>query len=500
VNITIINQTGRDATRAFARFFAGTVFLIVLVSSLTAQTFPMAALDEETEKTAGLLRAFIQLSAGHSVEAGEADSTLSRYWTENILGHLTGKPGVTVMERGADFRLRVTVIELGKVVRIYTKLWNRDNSAAAVWTSDIDRTPLIESLIDTAGTGNVRQDMYESDSEDHPVVLEMGEPLSRTLHEKDTDWFSLTPHESGYIFVETRGAVDTVMELYENGELLVENDDGGGGNNARAGFVAVAGKTYTVKVYGYSEDDRGNYSIIANFAEIPDKHMEPNDSAEEAWQLSFEDEENEVTAFFLSKDDEDWYRVVIPKGGYFYLFTESEADTCLELFNGKKKKIAENDDFREGDLNARISLFLEEGVYYIKATAYESGPYTLSYGLHEVNKIDVWEDDDSKEKAKPIAVGEKQIHSFTTENDQDWVSFTVTQRGNYVIRAEGNENPELDTYISLYGEEELIDEDDDSGGNFAAQLKKRLLPGQYYIRVHVLEYPWGSYTLTVTQE
>ena len=494
--INTVNQIKRNA---LVRFFAAGVFLFGFAQVLAAQTFLMTELDRETEKTAGLLQAFIQLSDGHSVEAGETDLRLGRYWTENILGHLAGKPGVTVMERGADFRLGVTVMELGETVRMYTKLLrNRDGSVAAVWMPDLARTLLIDSLLDTE-TGYVRRDMYETDSRDHPVVLKPGSPLSRTLHENDEDWFSLDLSEGGgYIVVETLGRVDTVMELYGNGEPLMENDDGGGGGNARIGFFAAAGKTYTVKVYGYSQDDTGTYSIHADFAEIPDKHMEPNDSAETAWRLS--PKNSEVTAFFLSEDDEDWYRIEIPPGGgYFYLVMESETDTYLELFDGQKKKIAENDDWGE-DLNARISLVLEAGLYYIKAGAYGSGRYTLSYGLREVNKADAWEDDDAKERAKPIAVGEKQVRTFTTENDQDWVSLSVTQRGTYVIRAEGNENPELDTYISLYDEEELVDEDDDSGENFAAQLKKRLSPGQYYIRVHVLEYPSGSYSLTVTRE
>lgn len=481
---------------------------------LAAQNGPRspADLDKETEQTAALVYGFLRGASGPSIAAGNAPSPLGRYWLENILSLIAGKPGVSVVEdQGADYRLGVSVVELGQTVRIYTKVLRmRDTAIEAVWTADMERTPFLENLLAFEDGPRkdgpwIGSDIYESDSRGHPVPLETGRELSRTLHTDDNDWFSFTPSQSGYAVVETTGSVDTKIKVYADGELLVQNDDGGDDSNARAGFMAAAGTNYTIEVSGYSGDDTGNYAVRAYFSEIPDKHLEPNDSMETARGLPLNDPSGffntTVHAFIATDDDEDWYKIDIPPGGgYFSVRTESDADTYLELFDGRGEKLTENDDTENG-VNAKIALVLDAGVYYIKVRAYESGAYALSCALHKVNTADAWEPDDTRETAKTITVNETQIRTFTTEDDVDWASFTVDLRGYYVIRARGRENPELDTYISLYAAGgELIGEDDDSGENFDAVLGRKLAPGQYCIRVHVLEYPSGSYSLSVTRE
>lgn len=494
------------------------VFMFAPALFLAAQDGPRspAGLDRETEKTAALVYAFLGGVSGGSITAGDAGSPLGRYWVEHILTLITGKPGVSVVERdGADYRLGVSIVELGNTVRMYTKVLRiRDAGIAAVWTADMVKTPFLESLLAFEDASRVRPDFYEDDSREKPVLLEAGRELSRTLHKDDTDWFIFTPLKSGYAVVETSGSVDTEIVVYSGKGLLVQNDDGGDAANARAGFIAAAGTPYTILVRGYSGNDTGAYTVRADFSEIPGKNLEPNDTIETALYLALNNDStdstasidsgesiNTVNAFIATIDDEDWYKIEIPPGGgYFSVRTESETDTYLELFDGRGKKLAGNDDWGNG-INAKIALVLDAGVYYVKVRAYESGAYTLSYSLHEVNRADAWEPDDTRETAKTIAINEVQIRTFTTEDDVDWARFTVDTGGFYIIRAQGRENPELDTYISLYDANgELLGEDDDSGKDFDAMIGRKLAPGQYYIRVEVLEYPAGSYSLSVTRE
>jgi hypothetical protein len=224
--------------------------------------------------------------------------------------------------------------------------------------------------------------------------------------------------------------------------------------------------------------------------------MEPNDSMDAAFSISTD---TPVQAFIVTEDEQDWYRLVL-SGGYFTVHTGGNIDTHLELYDANGRKLAEDDD-SSYDTNAKISLLLEAGTYYVKAGAYETGEYTLYCMEKEPNQIDAYESDNRQEDAKTISIGEEQIRSFTTEDDVDWVRFTVDLQGYYRIRAWGAENNDLDTYLRLYDSTgSLIDENDDVDETYASLITRRLSPGLYYIRVHVLEYPSGSYKLALTQD
>jgi hypothetical protein len=472
------------------------------------QTAPLsiADMDREAEKIAVSIGEFIRSGStrtGSIRNERTGASVLDRYWTETIFARLsaagTDNRGITIFEgpsAGSGYILRCTILELGPTLRIYTRLIRSfDFAVAATWTTDLARTPYLNSLF--AGPQD-QWDAFEPDGREQPVPLETGgAEISRNLHENDKDWFAITPENNGYIVVKTGGRTDTYIELYTGSfELIAENDDAANDYNAGIGFMAEAGKTYIVLVRGYSSDETGSYSIGAFFADIPDKDMEPNNSIHEAFSI-FPD--TPVKALILTDDDEDWYRLDI-SGGYFSAHTSGNIDTYLELFDKEGRKIANNDDSGE-DVNANISLPVLAGTYYLKVGAYETGEYTLNWLLRELNQADSYEPDDRREDAKTISPGEEQSRTFTTEDDIDWVRFTVDSRGSYSIRAWGVEYAGLDTFLGLYDASgTLVTENDDAGETYSSSISGRELPpGIYYIRVRVLEYPSGSYRLSVTR-
>ncbi|MDR0586855.1 MAG: PPC domain-containing protein [Treponema sp.] len=468
-----------------------------------SQTGPLsiADLDREAEKTAAAVREFIRPGGMGSIrnDGMTGASPLGVYWIETILARLAGADnrGITIFDSPSarsGYVLRCSILELGPVVRIHTRLVRSfDFSVAAAWTTDLTRTPYLDSLLDGP---RGHWDTFESDSREQPVPLEIdGAEISRSLNESDRDWFSVSPEKDGYVVVTTSGQTDTYIELYTDSfDLIAENDDGPDNYNARLGFIAERGKTHIVLVRGYSGDETGPYGIRAFFSDIPDKDMEPNDSMNNAFSIWLD---TPVQAFIITDDEQDWYRLVL-SGGYFTARTMGDIDTYLELYDAAGRKLAEDDDSNY-DTNAKISLLLEAGVYYVKVSAYEKGEYTLRCTEMEPNLIDAYEPDDRQEDAKTISIGEEQIHSFTTEDDVDWVRFTVDLQGAYNIRAWGIENSDLDTYLSLYDSTgSLIDENDDAGETYASSITTDLSPGLYYIRVHVLEYPSGSYKLALS--
>ncbi|MDR1506564.1 MAG: DVUA0089 family protein [Treponema sp.] len=464
-------------------------------------------LDVEAAKTASSIREFLKTSGGGSIR-GDGSSTglpFGVYWTETILTFLSsgiGNQGITVLHGASgrpDYTLQCSVLELGSTVRVYTRLIKRDGAeVASVWTTDFPRARIISLLTGSPG----QWDAFEPDSAEQPVFLEPGgAEMYRSLYAGDEDWFEINCEEDGFLVVETSGETDTMLTLYDAsrgpGSLreITSNDDTFD-INARVGIVAKRGSRYIVRANGYSESETGSYGIRAHFSDAPDKDMEPNDTMNTAFPISTE---TSVTGYILSEDEEDWYRLVL-KNGRFDAGTEGDIDTYLELFDQNGRMLTSDDD--SGDYNnAVISLPVAAGTYYLKVTAYEPGEYTLRCELREPNQADAYEPDDDPGDAKSISIGEEQIRSFTTEDDMDWVRFTVNSRGTYTIRAWGQEYSDLDTVLNLYnGAGDLIVENDDYGDSYSSRINRTLSPGSYLIRVHVLEYPRGSYRLSVTQD
>jgi tyrosinase len=274
--------------------------------------------------------------------------------------------------------------------------------------------------------------------------------------------------------------------------------------NARTTFSAEAGRRYLVMVRAYGSHT-GSYRFQVLAETIADAAFEPNNTREQATPVSLG---AEVRAF-LASGDEDWYRAEVPAGGArVIIYTESSIDTFLTVYDANGSRLAEDDDSGEGN-NARLTVNLPAGPFYIRVTPYtgtgaggSQGSYTLVTRIREPAAQDAYEPDNQIQQAKDMEPGQTQIHNFTGAGDVDWVRLRITAAGRYGIRAQGVENPRLDTYIELLNTaEEVIGEDDDGGDSYDSYLSIRLQPGIYYIKVSTLEQePEGTYRLSVTGE
>ena len=75
--------------------------------------------------------------------------------------------------------------------------------------------------------------------------------------------------------------------------------------------------------------------------------------------------------------DSAYYKVTVPST-LLIVYTEGDADTQLGIYDSSAKLIALNDDYSEEDLNARISVQVSAGTYYIRVDFYGgSAPYVL---------------------------------------------------------------------------------------------------------------------------
>jgi hypothetical protein len=205
--------------------------------------------------------------------------------------------------------------------------------------------------------------------------------------------------------------------------------------------------------------------------------------------------------------DEDFFLLTPAAAGSLVIETTGNIDTVMELCEaGSDSILAEDDDGGSGG-NARIRYAVQAGKPYLaRVRGYdgETGSYGFRASLTEPVRIDPdeFESDDEPSSASEIAIGEGQRHTFSSGDDVDWVKFTISRSGRYIIRARGVNSGSLDTYIELYDQDfNEIDENDDGGDSYDARLSVRLQAGTYYVKVECLdENPDQPYTLSIEAE
>lgn len=483
-----------------------------------AEVNSLAQLDAENRKLGnGIRQGIAPLQPGARIRLEQflmegEEIPLGIYWRNQLLSLLSSTRNrnfviLNDVTAQADYSITGEIMRIGNILRLYIRFMNlQDSSLIAAWNLDLLATPFIEELAARPEGSNaaatVRRDMYEPDSMEAPPALGIGAPeLTRTLHQGDDDWFGLSVEADGILVLETSGTIDTYMELYdrESGSRIASNDDGGEDTNARIEWFVEAGKTYVLKVRGLG-GDTGSYRIKAVFNALPPDPAEPNDTQEEAVPI---EPGIPVEASFHNPSDEDWYKLDIPEeGGFLIVYTEGKLDTGITLYDEEGTTLADDDDSGPR-LNAQVSMQVAGGTVYIRVREVDGyrGAYTLQTRLREPGRSDAYEPDDDLEIPSEIEIGTSQDRTFTSAEDVDLVTFTVTEAGYYEIRTVSTDR-NLDTYIELLDENgEYLADDDDGGERYDAYLRVYLEPGTYIIVVCTLdEDPLDNngYTLSVS--
>jgi hypothetical protein len=121
----------------------------------------------------------------------------------------------------SDWTVSGEIVENPGVIRVYTRLIRSGGrSIEAGFHADFERDEYLTAMLSGGGERNgpsspAAHDVYESDSFDHPLAVDLGAgdggPLiNRTIHaENDEDFFLLAPDTDGTLAVETTGNIDT---------------------------------------------------------------------------------------------------------------------------------------------------------------------------------------------------------------------------------------------------------------------------------------------------
>ena len=162
-------------------------------------------------------------------------------------------------------------------------------------------------------------------------------------------------------------------------------------------------------------------------------------------------------------------------------------DTFITAYDQAGNELASDDDLGSG-FNARLMLIVpSDGVIYVEVSEYDGaqGSYTLRTERMVIGESDAYEPDNDPATAKEITLGETQNRTFTIAEDADYVSFTISEKSLYEIRATAA-GAYLDSYIGLYRDDTYITEDNDSGDNYDACLRVELEAGEYLLEIYCM--------------
>ena len=314
----------------------------------------------------------------------------SQYLVNQIYVELTNMSGsfsiLPNMSSDADWMISGEIVELADMARVYVRLIrSADRVVKVAFYTDFERNEYMVHMLATRDgrSSYVPMDALEPDNLDNPVSFEIGtdvnsQPLNRTLHNGDEDFFLLLPNTNGRHLMETIGSIDTYMELFNaNGELLAQDDDSGNGGNAKIQYNMEAGKRYLIKIRPYSSGETGQYGFRSFFLPqviIQPDEYEPDDSPSSATMIDIGSSRQHT---FHEEKDIDWIKFQVTERGSYTIraggVNTNRLDTYIELYNSEMNSIGEDDDGGE-NLDARLSINLNTGLYYLKVGCLDSDP------------------------------------------------------------------------------------------------------------------------------
>ncbi len=283
--------------------------------------------------------------------------------------------------------------------------------------------------------------------------------------------YELLIEEAGLYDITLRSTFfDAFLNLSGNGVTL-EDDDGGGGSDARLNAWLEPG-TYQLRASALDSPASGLYTLAVARQELPAGTKLMNSG-----ELPLD---STITAMYSGRDMP--YTLRVPERQTVTIDMKSEAlDSYLKL---QGEGIEVSDDDGGGGSDARLEQVLEPGTYTVTASGYDngSGLFTLATRVGPA----------PEPGGGDIAVGDT-VEAALTSRTGDEYRLRIARAGRYTIDMRSER---IDSLLRITGPG-VDQEDDDGGGNYDARLVVQLTPGEYVIRARSLDEDNGPYTLSV---
>ena len=226
-----------------------------------------------------------------------------------------------------------------------------------------------------------------SDRPERATRIYPGDNVSGRLTHRDLDYFRITLNQPGRLLIYTSGGLDTRGRLLTSEHrFLVEDDDGGEGNNFRIERNVTSG-TYLIQLGGVGGEQRGSYTLHVRFSAASSggggtpRGDDHGNTRADATGIALDTNSSiEITTDGeLTAGDTDYFRIILDRPGTLRLHTSGGTDTYGHLENSGGGELTRNDDGGSGR-NFRIERSLSAGTYYVRVRGFSgstSGRYTL---------------------------------------------------------------------------------------------------------------------------
>lgn len=215
----------------------------------------------------------------------------------------------------------------------------------------------------------------DNDMENASILEVDGAELSRSAdYGDDYDYFKIILNssipEDKALVLQTYSDLDLTMTFLDSYDTeVVSNDDSGQDGNPMIMLPAQHEGTWYVAVYPYDDENIGSYTIRAFLIDVEKDEYENDDSMESSSLIEVNGPEQIRT--FMPANEEDWIKFTADETKEYMIKTTGPIDTKLTLYDRRGEYLYEDDD-SGNDNNALISETLNEGIYYIQVTQYES--------------------------------------------------------------------------------------------------------------------------------
>ena len=311
-------------------------------------------------------------------------------------------------------------------------------------------------------------DIYEPDDDWHELTedtIAIGETQTHSiLPATENDWLRFAlPAESAVTMGIRSHSYALRVELFDSGL------------NYKAGMTGVTQDvttevlqpgTYYVKITSAAGDDPvDQYEFFVYVPESPADWTDAKHLADIEVEKCVHD-----TGEILPPGDTDWYNFTLLAAFDVEIEIRGDENRDVEmwLYNSSgvpTAHIGYDDNSGEGLLPKITAQGLEPDTYYFKVESKDNESLLYSIVLKAVTPGqlgDSYEDDDTYDKARLIADGETQTHSFYPAGDEDWVKFTLASTTEVTVETSGP-GGDADTEMWLYIECPTPDADTDVG-------------------------------------
>ncbi|MDR2964779.1 MAG: pre-peptidase C-terminal domain-containing protein [Treponema sp.] len=183
----------------------------------------------------------------------------------------------------------------------------------------------------------------------------------------------------------------------------------------------------------------------------------------------------------LTEGDEDFFLLIPERDGRLTAETTGNIDTYMHLYDYEsEEELASDDDGGVGN-NARITLNVRAGRRYLAVVRGYNSSVTGPYGFKAFINFREGMSSFNNPVSYEIGMGEDNVTTVQRRlqsGDEEYFLLIPTRDGRLTIETTGR----IDTYMELYdSDNELLDEDDDSGNSYNARIRYNVRAGRRYI-------------------